>query len=259
MRKWLSAFTLIELLVVIAIIAILAALLLPALARAREEGRKSVCKENQSQIGKAVTAYVLNNDERFPFASRLANEAPADTNQEADAMTSIACIYPMYLGTAASFRCPSTEDEPYFATNYPAPITVGNEPVVGSGVLEYQWSNRNHTLVDSSYGYDPRILPSVKSNHAYLADMDGSYQVNRDTATQNHEGGQNVLYADGAVNFTNNNYCSDNPIDNIYAEGGKEGATATYWHADTDTYILDTNDNGLDGSRTEYTDLAEEP
>ncbi len=58
-----NSFTLIELLVVIAIIAILAAMLLPALNSAREKGRAASCKANLKQIGTAANMYVNDNDE----------------------------------------------------------------------------------------------------------------------------------------------------------------------------------------------------
>jgi prepilin-type N-terminal cleavage/methylation domain-containing protein/prepilin-type processing-associated H-X9-DG protein len=63
MRK---GFTLIELLVVIAIIAILAAILFPVFAKAREKARQSSCLSNVKQIGIAVLSYVQDNDEMMP-------------------------------------------------------------------------------------------------------------------------------------------------------------------------------------------------
>jgi len=67
-RSLRSGFTLIELLVVIAIIAILAAILFPVFAQAREQARKTACLSNLKQIGLASNMYVQDYDETFPFA-----------------------------------------------------------------------------------------------------------------------------------------------------------------------------------------------
>ena len=60
-------FTLIELLIVIAIITILASILFPVFARARENARRSACQSNLKQIGLGLMQYVQDYDERMPL------------------------------------------------------------------------------------------------------------------------------------------------------------------------------------------------
>jgi len=69
-------FTLIELLVVIAIIAILAAILFPVFAQAREKARQTVCASNLKQIGTAFAMYLMDYDERLPDRRDLKASLP---------------------------------------------------------------------------------------------------------------------------------------------------------------------------------------
>ncbi len=95
-----SAFTLIELLVVIAIIAILAAILFPVFARARENARRSNCMSNEKQLGLAALQYTQDNDERLP--GFYFTYAPAAPGQQ----TWMNRLNP-YLKSTQIFKCPS--------------------------------------------------------------------------------------------------------------------------------------------------------
>ena len=139
-RLRLKAFTLIELLVVIAIIAILAAILFPVFAQAREKARQAGCMSNLKQLGLAELQYVQDYDEKY---SGSYNNTPAGRVYYPE------LIY-AYTKSTGIYFCPDADDNDHFnndgsnncTTN---PLTCGTKPSppngFGAGPTDYAYNS----------------------------------------------------------------------------------------------------------------------
>lgn len=189
------AFTLIELLVVIAIIAILAAILFPAFARARENARRSSCSSNLKQIALGIKQYTQDYDERYP--SILAATA---TNPG----TGWALAVQPYLKSEQIFQCPSDSaslpdaatidlrsEQPGYSDYY---INYNLASNTGAGVSEAAIDYSSNTIL---HGENTAANSRASANKAK-----GSLTTGAGSATPaRHLEGANYAFADGHVKW----------------------------------------------------------
>jgi prepilin-type N-terminal cleavage/methylation domain-containing protein/prepilin-type processing-associated H-X9-DG protein len=140
-----SGFTLIELLVVIAIIAILAAILFPVFAQAREQARKTSCTSNVKQIATAMLMYTQDYDETYPLlaARDLAAKPPSPDFQYGSAAWHNAIQ--SYINNYQVYICPDSEYRVADPVNYFDPFwSYSMPPLAQIDGLQY-WGDNYYT------------------------------------------------------------------------------------------------------------------
>jgi prepilin-type N-terminal cleavage/methylation domain-containing protein/prepilin-type processing-associated H-X9-DG protein len=188
-----KGFTLIELLVVIAIIAILAAILFPVFAKARERARAASCINNMTQLGRGFMLYTDDWDDTLPGAAPFTRTAWAgdwvnmtkwgsSCNKTNPMVPEKGSLFP-YIKIAAVYVCPSGEDTQDFRLSYSMNCTFDYVSIA--------------ELANSKQG--PSNLVLLMDENKNLND---GYFCG-DTATTIHTGGSNYVYVDGHVKTVN--------------------------------------------------------
>jgi len=215
-----KGFTLIELLVVIAIIAILAAILFPVFAQAREKARQSSCLSNTKQIGTALQLYIDDYDETYPCTSKYAR---VWKDGRAESNGSVAQALSPYIKNWGIWKCPSSKRENN--TDYNPVSYTFNGNIIG--IAPNGWDNGFETW--GALQAPPRTSAQINNTSELIFIMELDAQLRSCTfnpqrnqwglvwmdnwegfgenydisnrACAIHNGGQNIGWCDGHAKF----------------------------------------------------------
>ncbi|MBI5834931.1 MAG: prepilin-type N-terminal cleavage/methylation domain-containing protein [Armatimonadetes bacterium] len=248
-----SGFTLIELLVVIAIIAILAAILFPVFAKAREKAQTATCTSNLKQLATAMLMYTSDYDQRFPSVGdgfwnpRGSDWVAVTKNVAGGVMVEAGSLYP-YVKNAQAYVCPNAEKcgDPYTAngrdwtrTSYTMNACLGYGATTGGAALARCGKKINKVSFPASTFM---LIEENDANFSFSAGdyNDACFYVKTSAAgaitqcdlppgaadgTDRHGGGAVAAYCDGHVKWHNFNDLAPSATPG----GGAPGRLAAYY------------------------------